>query len=125
MAKTKKAEWIIAYDLNVKKMRESGYSKSQVTQYYSTIREILFRSGFEKFTQQSLYCSGSPDAIAKAYQVIIEIMRIKDPQYVNRLHLFEATNLTDLRSFLPNSEAVEIDPIKILIEETYELHNLP
>jgi virulence-associated protein VapD len=115
------AKWVIAYDLSVKQMKAAGYTKSQVTQYYNGVKNCLSNHGFSRFTQGSIYgIDDEKDVLTKVYQFIDCIRQIKDPHFVNRLHLFKAESMSDLRPLLPSFTVSETsDPIEEKIEDVF------
>lgn len=115
------AKWVIAYDLNVKAMKANGYTKSQVTKYYNAVKKCLSTNGFDRFTQGSIYgLDDDENVLTKVYQAIDCLRKMQHPHFVNRLHLFKAESLSDLRPLLPTSDASEdTDPIEEKIEEIF------
>jgi len=122
-----KSKWVIAYDLNVKAMRKAGYSKSDVTQYYNSVKECLADHGFSRFTQGSIYgIDDDENVLTNVYQVVDDLRKIDDPHFVNRLHLFKAESLSDLRPLLPTAPVSEdTDPIEDKIEEVFGTEAMP
>ena len=116
-----KYKWVIAYDLNVKGMKNSGYTKSQVTQYYNGVKERLAAEGFDRFTQGSIYgLDEDENVLTKVYRVIDRLREMTDPHFVNRLHLFKAESLSDLRPLLPDHPfSEETDPIEEKIDDAF------
>lgn len=116
-----KSKWVIAYDLNVKGMKNAGYTKSKVTQYYDRVKKCLADYGFVQFTQKSIYgLDEDENVLTKVFQVVDALRVIPDPHFVIRLHLFKADSLSDLRVLLPNAPASEdSDPIEEKINEVF------
>jgi virulence-associated protein VapD len=95
------ATWAIAYDLDVKGMKLAGYTKSQVTQFYNSVRTCLAEHKFESLKQFSIYTSKNDNSIADAFQVCISLKTIPDTdKFVKRLHLFRIEDFNDLLPLL-------------------------
>jgi virulence-associated protein VapD len=114
-------KWVIAYDLDVKGMKKAGYTKSQVTKYYNTIRNCLGEFGFTKFTQGSIYSVDSTDnVLTKVFQVVFSLKNITDPQFINRLNVFKMDTFSDLRPLIAGGDqSVEADSIEEKIKEEF------
>jgi len=114
-------KWVIAYDLDVKGMKNSGYTKSNVTTYYNNIRNCLGEFGFSKFTQNSIYArDADEDILTRVFQVVTALKEIKDPQFINRLNVFRVDTFSDLRPLISaGNKSVESDVIEDKIKEEY------
>ncbi len=54
--------WAIAYDLDVRGMKDAGYTKGNVTTFYNSVRQCLTCNRFEKMQQLSIYASDKPNS---------------------------------------------------------------
>lgn len=113
--------WAIAYDLNVKGMRAAGYSKSQVTMFYNSIRTCLQNNHFEKLKQWSIYTSEKPNSLTDAFAVCVALKTVTDAdKFVKRLHLFRIEDFNDLLPLVANGKTSdETDEIEQEINETF------
>lgn len=112
------ALWAIAYDLDVKGMRNAGYSKSNVTTFYNGVRKCLSDNQFEKFAQLSIYTSNEPNTLANAFGVCNALGAMGDAdKYIKRLHLFRVEDMNDL---LPLVAKGKKSSAKDVIEEEIE-----
>jgi len=75
---TAMALWAIGYDLDVKGMRDAGYTKGNVTTFYNSVRACLADNNFEKFHQLSLYTSDKPNSVTDAYMVCLALATVTD-----------------------------------------------
>lgn len=116
------SKWVIAYDLNVKGMKADRYTKSQVVLYYNSVKKCLHDNGFDRFTQGSIYGTNDDEnVLTRVYKAIDALRAIKDAHFVNRLHLFKAESLSDLRPLLPTeAKSDEKDPIEEKIDDAFE-----
>lgn len=115
-------QWVIAYDLNVRAMKGSGYSKSKVTQFYDSVKDCLHQHGFGRFNQFSIYGSEEEidNPLFKAIQIIDCLKAMPDAKYINRLHLFKVEDFNDLRTLLPPLQAnAEQDEIELKIDDIF------
>jgi virulence-associated protein VapD len=87
----------IAYDLDVKGMKAAGYTKSNVTQFYSSVRKTLQDNHFEMLKQWSIYTSSQENSLTDAFEVALALKSVVDAdKYVKRLHLFRIEDFNDL-----------------------------
>jgi virulence-associated protein VapD len=89
--------WGIAYDLDVQAMKDAGYSRSDVANFYDAVRGSFDAHNFEKFHQLALYTSDKPHAVRDAYQVCHALNRIPEiDKFLRQLTLFQIRELNDL-----------------------------
>lgn len=112
--------WAIAYDLDVRGMKNAGYSASQVTQFYNSVRGCLADNNFEQFKQLSIYTSDKPNTLTNAFQVCVALQNVTDAdQYIKRLHLFRIEDFNDLLPLVAGKESSGKDEIEEEIEEVF------
>ncbi len=113
--------WAIAYDLNVKGMKAAGYTKSQVTMFYTAIRKTLQDNRFEKLKQWSVYTSEQQNSLTDAFAVCIAMKDVPDAdKFVKRLHLFRIEDFNDLLPLVATGKTSDdIDDIEQEINETF------
>lgn len=112
--------WAIAYDLDVKGMKAANYTKSNVTQFYNSIRNCLTSNNFEKMNQYSIYTSEKSNSLADVYKVCNDIKAVSGASnYVKRLNLFRIDDMTDLTPLISTPTLLNSD--KDVIEEEIDL----
>jgi len=112
--------WAIAYDLDVRGMQTAGYTKSQVTQFYSDVRNCLARNNFEQFKQLSIYTSEHPNTLTDAFRVCVDLKLVHDAdRFIKRLHLFRIEDFNDLLPLVAEKESSGKDEIEEQIEEVF------
>lgn len=107
--------WAIAYDLDVKGMQAAGFSKSNVTQFYTAIRSCLISNNFEKMNQYSIYTSEKSNNLADVYKACNDIKAVPNAhQFVRKLNLFRIDDMTDLTPLIstPTLGNSDKDPIE-------------
>ena len=115
-----KSSWVIAYDLDVKGMRNADYTKSEVTQYYNKIKAVLTKHGFSKFSQLSIYGSSDENVLSSVYRVIDDFRKLEDKKFINRLNVFKVDTFSEMRPLIVEGPSTDIDPIEEKIEEMFE-----
>jgi virulence-associated protein VapD len=113
--------WAIAYDLDVKQMKDAGYTKSNVTQFYNSVRECLTNNHFEKMKQLSIYTSGEANSISDAFAACMALQKVTDAdKFIKRLHLFRVEDFNDLLPLVASGKfSAERDVVEEQIEEVY------
>jgi len=113
--------WAIAYDLDVSGMKKAGYTKAQVTAFYSSVRGCLQSNKFEKMKQCSIYTSEKQNSIADAFAACVSMQAVKDAdQFVKRLHLFRIEDFNDLLPLVAKGkQSHDADEIVELIEAEF------
>lgn len=113
--------WAIAYDLDVTGMQNAGYSRSNVTQFYNSVRDCLTKNNFEKMKQLSIYTSNKPNSISDAFAACMALQKVKDAdKFIKRLHLFRIEDFNDLLPLVSNGKAsAEKDAIEEEIEQVF------
>lgn len=112
--------WAIAYDLDVKGMRNAGYTKSEVTQFYTRLRGCLASNNFEKMKQLSIYTSERINSITDAFQASVAIKALADSdKFIKRLHLFRIEDFNDLLPLVAGRPSHDVDAIEQEIEEVF------
>jgi virulence-associated protein VapD len=112
--------WVIAYDLDVKGMRDNGgYTKSHITQFYNYIRKCLADNNFAKMKQLNIYTSEKPNSLTDAINVCIALKAVPDSdKFIKRLHLFRIEDFNDLLPSVAGRESgEEIDEVEQEISE--------
>ena len=113
--------WAIAYDLDVRGMKDDGYTKSDVTQFYNSVRSCLADHRFERLKQWSIYTSSGDNSIADAFQVCVALQQVHDTdRYIKRLHLFRIEDFNDLLPLVHAGRESAGDEIEEEIEEVFE-----
>jgi virulence-associated protein VapD len=78
-------------------MKAAGYSASEVTTFYSKVREALAQNKFEQFAQLSIYTSSQPNTLTNAFGACQALSAIPDTdKFIKRLHLFRVEDFNDL-----------------------------
>lgn len=115
------AAWAIAYDLDVKGMKNAGYSKSNVTQFYNNIRKCLQDNNFESMKQLSIYTCQKVNSITDAFRVVTDMKAVTDAdKYIKRLNLFRVEDFNDLLPLIETKRAAsDVDEIEEEIEEVF------
>jgi virulence-associated protein VapD len=113
--------WAIAYDLDVKGMKAAGYTKSNVTQFYNSVRKTLQDNRFEKLKQWSIYTSSQENSLADAFGVALALKSVVDAdKFVKRLHLFQIEDFNDLLPLIvPGKTSDDGDAIEQEIDEVF------
>jgi virulence-associated protein VapD len=113
--------WAIAYDLDVKGMKAAGYTKSNVTQFYNSVRKTLQDNRFEKLKQWSIYTSSQENSLTDAFGVALALKSVVDAdKFVKRLHLFRIEDFNDLLPLIvPGKTSDDGDAIEREIDEVF------
>jgi virulence-associated protein VapD len=113
--------WAIAYDLDVKGMKAAGYTRSNVTQFYSSVRKTLQDNHFEKQKQWSIYTSSQDNSLTDAFAVALALKSVTDAdKFVKRLHLFRIEDFNDLLPLIvPGKTSDDVDVIEQEINEVF------
>jgi virulence-associated protein VapD len=113
--------WAIAYDLDVKGMKAAGYTKSNVTQFYNSVRRALQDNHFEKLKQWSIYTSNQENSLTDAFGVALALKTVTDAdKFVKRLHLFRIEDFNDLMPLIvPGKTSDDGDVIEQEINEVF------
>jgi|688.fasta_scaffold272923_1 virulence-associated protein VapD len=113
--------WAIAYDLDVKGMKAAGYTKSNVTQFYISVRKTLQDNHFEKLKQWSIYTSSQENSLTDAFGVALALKSVVDAdKFVKRLHLFRIEDFNDLLPLIvPGKTSDDGDAIEQEIDEVF------
>ncbi len=113
--------WAIAYDLDVKGMKAAGFTKSNVTQFYNSVRECLTKNRFEKMKQLSIYTSDKANSISDAFAACMALQKVSDAdKFIKRLHLFRVEDFNDLLPLVASGKtSAEKDLVEEQIEEVY------
>lgn len=112
--------WAIAYDLDVKGMKKSGYTQSQVTGFYNRLKQCLADNKFESMKQMSIYTSTNPNSLTDAFQASVQIKALKDSEkFIKRLHLFRIEDFNDLLPLVAGRNSGETDPVEEEIAEVF------
>jgi len=116
--------WAIAYDLDVKGMKDAGYTKSQVTLFYNSVRRCLQDHNFERMKQLSIYTCTKENSIADAFLVVTNLKQVDDAdKFIKRLNLFRVEDFNDLLPLVAKDKASsEEDEIEQEIEDVYSEH---
>lgn len=86
--------WAIAYDLDVRGMKDAGYTKGNVTTFYNSVRQCLTCNRFEKMQQLSIYASDKPNSLQDAFAACLALRQVQDAdKFIKRLHLFRLRRL--------------------------------
>ncbi len=114
--------WAIAYDLDVKGMKDEGYTKSNVTTFYNKIRKCLKDNNFEKMKQLSIYTCSKENSIADAFKVITALKGVSDAdRFIKRLNMFRVEDFNDLLPLISfEKKSSEDDEIEARIEEVFQ-----
>jgi len=106
--------WAIAYDLDVKGMRAAGFTKGNVTSFYTAIRNCLLTNRFEKMSQYSIYTSSQSNTLVDVYKACSDIKSVPNSNFVKRLNLFRIDDLTDLTPLIstPTLSNSDRDPVE-------------
>lgn len=117
--------WAIAYDLDVAGMRTAGYSKSQVTLFYNSVRDCLRKNNFELLKQLSIYTCSTVNSIADAFRAIQDLRGVKDTdKFIKRLNLFRVEDFNDLMPLVADGRSsAESDEVEEEIEEVFGKHD--
>ena len=115
------ALWAIACDLDVKAMKDAGLLRSEVTDFYNTVRGCFATYNFEKFHQLNLYTNDSPNAICDSFLVCQALTGIKDSEkFLKQLDLLRFEHLNDLLPLVaPGRVSSSRDPIWDEIERVF------
>ena len=112
--------WAIAYDLDVKGMKRSGYTQSQVTGFYSRLKQCLADNKLESMKQMSIYTSANPNSLTDAFQASVQIKALKDSdRFIKRLHLFRIEDFNDLLPLVAGRNSGDADPVEEEIAEVF------
>jgi virulence-associated protein VapD len=112
--------WTIAYDLDVRGMKNAGYTQSQVTQFYNNVRSCLASNHFENFKQLSIYTSDKPNTLTDAFRACVALQGVTDAdKYIKRLHLFRIEDFNDLLPLVAHKDSSGKDAIEEEIEEVF------
>ena len=113
--------WAIAYDLDVKGMKAAGYTKSNVTKFYNSVRKTLQDNHFEKLKQWSIYTSSQENSLTDAFEVALALKTVVDAdKFVKRLHLFRIEDFNDLLPLIvPGKTSDDGDAIEQEINEVF------
>lgn len=103
------AQYAIAFDLDTKAMRDSGFSNAQVVGVYQKeIPEALQASGFTAHPQGSLYHTESEHDPISAIMTLQSTLKARAPNfcaYVRRVHVFRMEEWSDVTSLVANRPA--------------------
>lgn len=112
--------WAIAYDLDVKGMKASGYTQSQVTGFYNNLKKCLADNNFESMKQMSIYTSENDNSLTDAFQASVQLKAMKDSErFIKRLHLFRIEDFNDLLPLVAGRNSGEADPVEEEIAEVF------
>lgn len=113
--------WAIAYDLDVKGMKAAGYTRSNVTQFYNSVRKTLQDNHFERLKQWSIYTSSQDNSLTDAFAVALALKSVADAdKFVKRLHLFRIEDFNDLLPLIvPGKTSDDVDTIEQEINEVF------
>ncbi|MBI3202034.1 MAG: hypothetical protein HYZ29_10865 [Myxococcales bacterium] len=115
------ALWAIGYDLDVSGMKRAGYTKSQVTMFYNSVRGCLRTNGFEKFKQFSIYTSEGENTLTNAFRACQALRAVTNAdKFVKRLHLFRVEDFNDLLPLVADKESAGRDATEEIIDEVFE-----
>jgi len=113
------ALWAIAYDLDVRGMKDAGMTGSQVTAYYSSVRGCLADHSFERQKQWSIYTSSKDNTLTNAFQACQCLQSLPNVDFIKRLHLFRIEDLNDLLPLVAGHPSDGEDPVLQEIEEVF------
>ncbi|WP_438002678.1 hypothetical protein WME89_27365 [Sorangium sp. So ce321] len=114
------AQWAIAYDLDVKRMKRDGMTRGQVVMFYQKVRTCLKQNQFELFKQFSLYTSAADNTLTNAFKACQELRALTDSnKYIKRLHLFRVEDFNDLLPLVADRSSAGKEVVEEEIEEAF------
>ncbi len=102
-------------------MKNAGYTKSKVTQFYNSVRKCLQDNGFEKMKQLSIYTCTKENSIADAFHAITDLKAVSDTdRFIKRLNLFRVEDFNDLLPLIVTGKtSVDVDEIQEAIDDVF------
>ncbi|MEQ5802549.1 hypothetical protein [Halomonas sp. H10-9-1] len=103
------AQYAIAFDVDTKGMRDSGFTNSQITNLYQTeIPSALANCGFTAHPQGSLYHTEMEKDPITAIMQLQSTLKTQAPnfcQYVRRVHVFRMEEWSDVTPLIAEHQA--------------------
>jgi len=119
------AQYAIAFDIDTKGMRDSGFTNSQITNLYQTeIPNALSSCGFTAHPQGSLYHTESEKDPINAIMQLQSTLKSQAPvfcQYVRRVHVFRMEEWSDVTPLIAEHEAAGSPSAEEEVEEQESL----
>ena len=113
--------WAIDYALDLKAMKEAGYSREDAAGFCAAVEACFAERHFAKLERLGLHASDRDDALSDAYLTCLDLSAIADSdKFIRRLHLFRISDATDLLHVLSAGKASSSgDPVREEIAERY------